>query len=386
MKYTGERFIPNSDGLEIEAEHVHRYTIISSCLKNMKVLDAGCGTGYGSLLMSQFAKSVTGIDISNESVEWCEQNYASQKNLSFVQGSLEKLPFGNEEFDCIVSLEVIEHVDENIQQMFLKEAKRVLKPDGVLIMSTPNKAIYTDKSGYHNPYHIREFYPDEFKGFLYQEFNTLKLYNQSLYMVSNISDESQTEHNIRMLKNADLDSTGKYMLALCTNHIESLSAFNLNSVYKYDNPMGINIASLYTASGEGVYSQEHKKSGILLIDEDNKFSVTFDLSNHEEISQFRFDPVEGSFCICNVEEVITEGEVESTVPLNALEYHRQGFLFMNIDPQFEIKGNFEEATSITLKGYFKVMSQVEVSEFVDIFYNKMMKAVNESKIVDENID
>ncbi|MGQ3480964.1 class I SAM-dependent methyltransferase [Paenibacillus sp. TY11] len=378
MKYTGERFIPNSDGVEIEAEHVHRYTIISDYLKGMNVLDAGCGTGYGSLLISQLANTVVGIDISSESVEWCNERYATQENLSFIQASLESLPFEDGEFDCIVSLEVIEHVDKNIQESFLKEAKRVLNENGVLIISTPNKYIYTDKSGYHNPYHIHEFYPEEFKAFLYQEFGALKIYNQSLYAVSSISDENPTDHEVRMLKKADLDSTGKYMVAICANNVESLSVFNLNSVYKYDNPLGINISSLYTAVGEGLYSQEHKKSGILIVDETNQFSVTFDISGNEGIKQFRFDPIEDCFCICSIEEILTDGLIESSVPLNALEYHRQGFLFMNIDPQFELRGVFEQATYITLKGYFKVLSQVEVSEFVDIFYNKMMNAINAS--------
>ncbi|QDH20792.1 class I SAM-dependent methyltransferase [Saccharibacillus brassicae] len=384
MKYTGERFIPDSDGLEIEAEHVHRYSIISKNLRDMKVLDAGCGTGYGSLLMSQYADSVVGIDISEESVEWCKQKYVAQKNLSFVLGSLEELPFADEEFDCIICLEVIEHVDQAIQKRFLEEAKRVLSKNGILIISTPNKLLYTDRSGYHNPYHIHEFYVEEYKEFLQREFMYLKMYNQSLYAVSSIFEEMHADHKVQLLKNADIDENGKYMIAICSNNEQAFSNLNLNSVYKYDNPAGLNIASLYVASDEQPYSPEHKETGVMVSYEDNKFSVTFDLTHHNNISKLRFDPIEDNFCICNIEKIQTDGITHDALPLNALQYYRQGFLFINIDPQFEVRGDFENATYITLNGYFKILSQVEVSEFVDVFYNKMIIAMKENQNEEES--
>ncbi|MBT2291540.1 class I SAM-dependent methyltransferase [Paenibacillus albidus] len=378
MEYTGERFIPDNDGLEIEAEHVHRYKAISSCLKNMNVLDAGCGTGYGSLLMSQYAQNVTGIDISHESVQWCNEHYSAQENLQFIQASLDNLPFNDSEFDCLVIFEVIEHVDKDIQNRFLKEARRVLKPNGTLIISTPNKSVYTDKSGYHNPYHISEFYLDDFKSFLEQEFKIVKLYNQSLYLVSSITDEAMNERRVRIIKNSNIDADGKYMIALCSNENGAISPFDLGSVYKYDSSLSINMSSLYASSNQNVYSQEHKQSTALVTEENNKFSVNFDISKISEPSQFRFDPVENCFCLCNIEEVLTDGIVESVLPLNALKYYKKGFLFMNIDPQFEIKGNFEHATYLTLKGYFKIMTQVEISEIVDDIYKQMIAAVGDN--------
>lgn len=378
MKYTGERFIPDNDGLEIEAEHVHRYKAIANSLKNMNVLDAGCGTGYGSLFMSQFAKKVTGIDVSLESVEWCNEHYAAQENLEFIQASLESLPFNDAEFDCIVIFEVIEHVDKNIQNMFLKEAKRVLKPDGTLIMSTPNKSVYTDKSGYLNPYHISEFYLDDFKIYLKQEFKIVKLYNQSLYVVSNIGDEALNERRVRIIQNSSIDTDGKYMIAVCSNEIGASSHFDLSSVYKYDSSISISMASLYNGINGSSYSQAHKQSTTLTTEESNKFSVNFDISQVPETGQFRFDPIENCFCVCNIEEVLTDGKIESVVPLNALKYYKKGFLFMNIDPQFEIKGNFSNATYLTIKGYFKIMTQVEISEIVDDIYKQMIEATNNS--------
>lgn len=372
MEYTGERFIPNYDGAEIEAEHIHRYRIIKDGIKKMRVLDAGCGTGYGSYILAQTAESVTGIDISDETIQWCREHYESQDNLIFLQASLDELPFENGEFDCIINLEVIEHVDKDIQNKFLKEAKRVLKPTGVLIMSTPNKTNYTDKSGYHNPYHVSEFYLDEFKDYLAKEFDAVKLYNQTLYTVSSILNESVIDEQVQIIKNKDIDPSEKYMIAVCGNTEEAISIMDLSSVYKYDNPQGLSTASLYAATEGNLYSQQFKQSNALTAQADNNFSITFNISQYSGSNRFRFDPIENFFSVCNIENILTDGKVESVLPLNALELHKTGFIFLNIDPQFEIIGNFTEATYLTLEGYFKILSHVEIGEFVDAFYQRMM--------------
>lgn len=380
MEYTGERFVPNCDGPEIEAEHVHRYRAVSSCINpNMHVLDAGCGTGYGSFVLAQSANSVKGIDISEESIQWCKEQYETQENLTFIQASLEKLPFVDGEFDCVVNLEVIEHVDKSIQLAFLKEVKRVLKRTGVLIMSTPNKMVYTDKSGYQNPFHVCEFYPDEFKDYLAQEFEHVKIYNQTLDTVSTILDQTKMDGKVQFIKNQDIDSTEKYMIAVCGNTKDSFGQFDLGSIYKYDNPLGVSIASLYPAINDNEYSELFKQSKALVVQADNIFSITFDISECSEVSRFRFDPIENFFSVCNINEVLTDGKVESVLPLNAMEYYRTGFSFMNIDPQFEINGDFSKATYLTLNGYFKVMSHIEIGEFVNAFYSKMMTRLNDSK-------
>jgi len=372
MEYTGERFIPNNDGVEIEAEHVHRYKCISNFVHNMWVLDAGCGTGYGSLMLAQSAEKVTGIDISDEAIEWCQNHYGTQHNLNYIQSSLAGLPFPNDTFDCIVCFEVIEHVDKETQIVFLKEAKRVLKQNGVLIVSTPNKAIYTDSSGYHNPFHISEFYPDEFREYLNKEFVAVNVYDQTLYMVSAITGGRNGE-GANLIKNSNIDSSEKYMIAVCGNNRETVESIDLNSVYKFDTPAGVNISTLYVGLPEGMYSQHYKKNAVLTTESDNQFSITFDISQNNKANRFRFDPIENYFCLCGINEVNTDGQFESVLPLNAFEYYKVGFVFLNIDPQFEIVGEFSDASFITISGYFKRLTQVEISEFLDEIYTKMMK-------------
>lgn len=97
-------------------------------------------------------------------MENANRKYGNQK-LSYLNGSVEYLPFENQSFDVVVSFETIEHVGEEIQRKFLEEICRVLKPEGTLIMSTPNKAVYTDLVEGENPFHIKEFYVKNFGNF-----------------------------------------------------------------------------------------------------------------------------------------------------------------------------------------------------------------------------
>ena len=118
--------------------------------------DAACGEGYGSSLLAEEAEEVTGLDIDKEAVENANHKYGNKK-LSYLKGSIEELPFEDHTLDVVVSFETIEHVGEEIQKKFLEEICRVLKPEGTLIMSTPNKAVYTDLVEGENPFHVKEF-------------------------------------------------------------------------------------------------------------------------------------------------------------------------------------------------------------------------------------
>jgi Methylase involved in ubiquinone/menaquinone biosynthesis len=173
--WSGERletFITN----EIMVEHMHRYAIANELINNKKVLDIACGEGYGSNLMAVNATYVTGIDINEEIITKAREKY-KRPNLEFLQGNAEKLPFDDNSFDIVVSFETIEHL-ENHQALF-SEIKRVLKPDGILIISTPNKLFYSDKNGYVNPFHKKELYLNEFKELLAKHFINYKVYSQT---------------------------------------------------------------------------------------------------------------------------------------------------------------------------------------------------------------
>lgn len=160
MKFTGERFIPNEELLtdEIGYEHLHRYHAAALVVKGKSVLDIACGEGYGSHILAMNAASVIGVDIDPESIELAVNKYSKNAgNLQFVIGQANAIPSGDNLFDIVIAFETIEHLDEKMQNDFITEIKRVLRPDGTLIISTPDKKNYSDRFGHHNEFHTREF-------------------------------------------------------------------------------------------------------------------------------------------------------------------------------------------------------------------------------------
>lgn len=213
-EYTGERFLPEECRGEIAAEHYQRYQFAKQFVKGKIVLDAACGEGYGSSLLAEKAAKVTGLDLDRNTVEKAEKKYGNEK-LSYQSGSVEKLPFEDGTFDAVVSFETIEHVGEEVQKSFLREISRVLKPDGILIMSTPNKTVYTDLVEGNNPFHVKEFYVNEFREFLSDYFANMEFYCQYPDLGYFISKENE-EINIYNKKGRSQEES-RYVIAVCSN-------------------------------------------------------------------------------------------------------------------------------------------------------------------------
>src|SRR5579883_3395358 len=161
-EFTGERVIPGQVDVDLMNEHLARYTFAARLARGKRVLDAGCGAGYGSAELAHSAHSVIGIDCALEAVEFARENYRLP-NLQFEQASCTALPHDDSTFDLVVAFEVIEHL-ENWRD-FLKEVRRVLAPNGQFIVSTPNKLYYNEGRGAQgaNPFHVHEFEFDEFR-------------------------------------------------------------------------------------------------------------------------------------------------------------------------------------------------------------------------------
>ena len=175
LPFTGERFTPEIKGA-IWYEHWHRYSVMLPAARGRRVLDAACGEGYGSWLLASCAAEVIGIDVDAAAIGHAVARYAARPNLRYLQGSCAALPLATGSVDLIVSFETIEHLDA--QEATLAEFRRVLTPSGALVISSPNKAIYSAETGYANEFHVRELQRDELASMLDAHFPQKTWYGQ----------------------------------------------------------------------------------------------------------------------------------------------------------------------------------------------------------------
>jgi len=176
LKFTGERFTPECER-EIWYEHYHRYAFAKRLVKNKKVLDIACGEGYGSYILSHYAQSVVAVDIDPLTIEHAKNKYEI-KNLTFIEGSCLSIPLEDASIDVVISFETLEHLAE--QSEMLKEFNRVLKTDGLLVISTPEKKHYSDETGFDNEFHVKELYKHEFQQLLDKHWANQNWYSQAM--------------------------------------------------------------------------------------------------------------------------------------------------------------------------------------------------------------
>lgn len=179
LAFDGERFIPGV-GVGIAYEHLLRYALAAELSAGLDVLDVGSGEGYGSAVLAGRARTVTGFDASAAAVEHARRRY-SRDAVTFERATLRSFFEGSADarFDVAVAFEVIEHVPMEEQALLLEGLRRVLRPDGFAIVSTPDKLHYTDKPLNANRFHVREYYRDEFAAELRKHFSEVKLLEQA---------------------------------------------------------------------------------------------------------------------------------------------------------------------------------------------------------------
>ncbi|WP_051669627.1 class I SAM-dependent methyltransferase [Bryobacter aggregatus] len=168
-EFTGERVIPGKVDIDLWNEHLSRYLFASRLARGKRVIDLGCGAGYGSAELAANAASVIGVDVDPEAVTEARKNYV-RPNLQFDVASLEALPFADGIFELGVCFEVIEHLTD--YRKLLSEVRRVLAPGGQFIVSTPNIKFYAEsrKRNGPNPFHEHEFEFEEFRSALSEYF------------------------------------------------------------------------------------------------------------------------------------------------------------------------------------------------------------------------
>ena len=165
--------VPEVSGAYTFWEHVYRYGFACRFVKRRRVLDIACGEGYGAAsLQMAGAHSVVGIDLCEAACTHARQRYG----IDARTGSAEGIPLPDGSVDVVVSFETIEHVAH--PNRFLDECCRVLGSGGKLVISTPNKGVYTQLGGWQNPHHCSEMTQEEFSSALYSRFNDIRFYTQ----------------------------------------------------------------------------------------------------------------------------------------------------------------------------------------------------------------
>lgn len=218
MEFTGERFVPGITG-EIETEHIARYLFAAPLCAGKRVLDIASGEGYGTAMLAQVASDVVGVDIDPDSVGHANRVYG-RNGLRFEVGSCEQIPAKRDAFDVVVSFETIEHIEDHAR--FLREIRRVLRPGGILICSTPDKSVYLagqDK----NPYHKKELTGAEFEELLGSKFEHAAFFGQRLVSGSVIArgESTRTEWvgtgDGRSYERGDPMEGAVYRVAVCSD-------------------------------------------------------------------------------------------------------------------------------------------------------------------------
>ena len=176
----GEALLPNTKAdIDTIGGHLARYAFAAEFVKGKVVLDVASGCGYGSSYLSdKGAGAVIGGDILAEQIEAARSFYGGL-GVEFLALDATRLPFADNSFDAVVSMETIEHLEQ--YEDYLAECKRVLKKGGLFICSTPLKYHDIPEPAKPNPYHAHEFYLEEFQELLSRFFAEVQLYGQGYW-------------------------------------------------------------------------------------------------------------------------------------------------------------------------------------------------------------
>ncbi len=187
MKFSGERYIPTESG-ELRLEHLHRYAWVRPLAQGRTVVDLACGEGYGSAMLAEVAERVIGIDLSAEAVEHARVAYGAAPNLEFRIGDATASGLPAAMADLVVSFETIEHLAA--QEAMIRELQRILKPDGLLVISSPNRPVYSALDPVQNHFHVKELDLAELRALLGTCFPAVRILGQRMIVGSALSTAS----------------------------------------------------------------------------------------------------------------------------------------------------------------------------------------------------
>lgn len=183
-----ERFDP-AFRHQIWYEHWHRYHWASGLTKDKVVADVACGEGYGTELLARDASRALGIDADQGALASARRKYG-REGVEFIRGDARSLPLRDDSVDLLVSFETLEHLAE--QEKMVAEIARVTRSDGLAIISTPDRDLYSPDGIRHNEHHVRELNAREFSDLLAGFFPSVRTFGQQFQFLS-VIDEIQAD-------------------------------------------------------------------------------------------------------------------------------------------------------------------------------------------------
>ncbi len=219
-EFTGERVVPGEVNVDLWNEHLSRYAFAARLAEGKRVLDLGCGTGYGSAELARTAGTVAGADIAPQAIEHARANYRLP-NLEFTVAPSTALPYADSSFDVVVCFEVIEHLAD--WRGLVREAARVLGQDGLFLVSTPNRLYYAEsrKTAGPNPFHEHEFEFDEFRDALAETFPAVDVLLQNrTECFAFYPPRAGREVDARLDASAGTPADAHFFLAICSHRAQ----------------------------------------------------------------------------------------------------------------------------------------------------------------------
>jgi ubiquinone/menaquinone biosynthesis C-methylase UbiE len=213
--FTGERVIPGLVEADLWNEHLARYLFASTLARGKRVLDAGCGTGYGTHILAQQSGETTGFDISPDAIGYAREHY--NPGATFMLADVMAIPAGERSFDLITAFEVIEHLTD--WPKLITEAARVITDGGLFMVSTPNKSYYaeTRREKGPNQFHVHEFEYEEFREAFTRAFPHIRILAQNQTQAITFSgDDTCVPTEATFGETAEPVASGHFYLAVCS--------------------------------------------------------------------------------------------------------------------------------------------------------------------------
>lgn len=173
LGFTGERVLPDEPEWAwcFQAHKFGYDDLAARIAPGARILDVGCGEGYGAALLARTARAVVACDYAHDALAHARARYPAA-NMDFIQCDAQRLPFADSSFDVVCSLQVIEHFRDT--EAHLRDVARVLQPDGWHYVATPNIDLMSPEEK-DNPYHLRDFTAPELREALARHFEQVEL-------------------------------------------------------------------------------------------------------------------------------------------------------------------------------------------------------------------